>query len=93
MHQNFKQLRNVCIKNSLPYCNGVLTNFKQWYFTRYSLSREFKPVEGKSIFEASKKYIVVKENNVIDQEKLSNVVKILYWLTCYAPTASDSQKE
>ena len=64
LNQNFEQLRHICLNYRLPFCNGVLTNFRQWYFTRYNLSREFKPVDGKKIFQVSKIYTIMKDDEV-----------------------------
>jgi hypothetical protein len=52
LEQHFKQLRYVCIDYSLPYCNGILTDYKDWYFTRCNFSREIQNPNGQ-IFEVS----------------------------------------
>ena len=92
LNQNFEQLRHICLNYRLPFCNGVLTNFRQWYFTRYNLSREFKPVDGKKIFQVSKIYTIMKDDEV-DQKKLSDVLKILEMLPCFSATAFSSEIE
>ena len=71
--QHFRQLRHICIKYSLPFCNGVLTNFHQWYFVRYNLSheiRESSEQSHKKSFEVSKPYslfslLAFKENTAL----------------------------
>lgn len=40
--QHFKQLRHLCIQNSLKQIFGVHTNYRQWYFTKYSLANEIR---------------------------------------------------
>lgn len=59
LDQHFKQLRYICIQHGLPFVNGVITDYKDWYFTRFSLSRE---IEGLSdnLFELSEKFAVLK---------------------------------
>jgi hypothetical protein len=54
--QHFEQLRHICIKYSLPYCNGVFTNFHQWYFARYNLSHEIESVGRQKSFEVSREF-------------------------------------
>ena len=38
LDQNFKQLRHVCIQNKLPECYGILTNHREWIFTKYNMN-------------------------------------------------------
>lgn len=100
MHQNFKQLRNICIQYSLPFCNGILTNGLSWYFLRYSLSRELKPVDGEQVFQQSNEYKVVasvKSGAVdvdykINEAKLAEVDKIIEMLTVFCSTASNPEE-
>jgi hypothetical protein len=40
LDQHFKQLRYICITHSLPFVNGVITDFKDWYFTRFDFNQE-----------------------------------------------------
>ena len=96
MHQNFKQLRNICIQYVLPFCNGIFTNGLSWYFTRYSMSRDLKPVEGERVFQQSGEYKVVTDQKCeggfdseykINEEKLAEVVKIIEMLTVFCSTA------
>lgn len=98
--QHFRQLRHICIKYSLPFCNGVLTNFHQWYFVRYSLSheiRESSEQSHKKSFEVSKPYslfslLAYKEKTALkfNEKTLFQVTKILEWLVNYTPAASDT---
>jgi hypothetical protein len=38
--QHFKQLRHIAISQNLPEIFGTLTNYRRWYFTRFSLKDE-----------------------------------------------------
>jgi len=38
--QHFKQLRHIAISQNLPEIFGTLTNYRKWYFTRFSLQAE-----------------------------------------------------
>lgn len=40
LDQHFKQLRYICIQNKLGSVYGVITDYKDWYFTMYSLDGE-----------------------------------------------------
>jgi hypothetical protein len=40
LDQHFKQLRYICIQNKLGSVYGVITDYKDWYFTMYSLEGE-----------------------------------------------------
>ena len=38
--QNFIQLRTLCLIEQEHRVHGILTNFKEWIFTKYSLMNE-----------------------------------------------------
>lgn len=78
LDQHVKQLRYICINNQLPHVNGVITDFRDWYFTRYSLDNEL--LEENPIIELSEKYRVLTKEKQIDKEKLAFVVHIFEWL-------------
>jgi len=37
-----EQLRSYCIHNKKLYMIGVITNFKDWYFTKYNMIEEMR---------------------------------------------------
>jgi len=38
--QNFQQMRNTAIRYDVPEIHGLLTNYDEWRFSRYSLRQE-----------------------------------------------------
>ena len=40
--QQMKQLRSYCIKEKKDFMVGVITNSRDWIFTRYDMQAEFK---------------------------------------------------
>eukprot|EP00347_Sterkiella_histriomuscorum_P010265 403376960 len=42
LHQNFMQLRHHCIQHRQMKMLGILTNYKEWVFTKYSFEVEFQ---------------------------------------------------
>ena len=78
---------------------GILTNYKEWIFTKYDFQKEvehrlektlgIKPVglnldSDVNPFQISIKYNIfltkTKEENWINQDELSNIVKSIEWL-------------
>ena len=42
LRQHMEQLRSYCIHNKKLFMIGVITNFKDWYFTKYNMIEEAK---------------------------------------------------
>ena len=40
LKQHMEQLRSYCIHNKKLFMIGVITNFKDWYFTKYNMTEE-----------------------------------------------------
>ena len=70
--------------------NGVITDFKDWYFTRYNLNAEIAQESGgsRAVFELSDKYQVLeqdmKKQHVVNIAALGKVVRILENLTNFS---------
>jgi hypothetical protein len=72
---------------------GILTNYKEWYFTKYSVLDEFKNVKKyhngpilinnppkPTHFEVSKVYKLCDDKYCIDEVQLSAIINIIQWL-------------
>lgn len=83
LDQHFRQLRYICIQHSLPFVNGVITDYKDWYFTRFSLSKEVQGVE-EDLFELSEKFGVLQEYSdgsyQVNRMALAQVCHLLEWM-------------
>jgi len=93
LEQNFKQLRNTCIQYNLQEACGVLTNYRQWIFTRYDMSKEiFKVVSSaenklggkiyrnynqQSYFEVSEPFYLLSDLLEVKVSELEKIVNIL----------------
>jgi long-subunit acyl-CoA synthetase (AMP-forming) len=67
---------------------GVMTNFKEWIFTKYSLKKEImkdinQSKETLNPFEMSKTFTILDDNFDIIPDQLTNVVIILEWLAIH----------
>lgn len=83
-------MRNYCIETNIRQTYGIMTNFKEWIFTRYNLASEGAKIieknEGGSNvsshinpFEMSQVFRVVK-NDKINSEELYKVIKMIQFL-------------
>ena len=52
LDQQIKQLRTYCIFEKKTQMIGVITNLKEWVFTKYDIRKEFQ--NKSSVFECSK---------------------------------------
>jgi hypothetical protein len=47
LNQQIKQLRSYCIMQKKDQMVGVITNSKDWIFTRYDMKAELNNIKGK----------------------------------------------
>lgn len=93
-HLNFRLLRNYCMKYHKANIFGIITNFKEWSFTRYSLHKELVQVQRMlaeksywdySPFSMSESYHLMEssENSIIDTQALAKILAIIEHLSIY----------
>jgi len=64
LEQSIKQLRTFCIHEKQDSMIGVITNFKDWIFTKYNLKAEMENEEADNqnqeiVFEYSETYTII----------------------------------
>ena len=71
---------------------GVLTNYKQWYFTRCNYKQEIanklsdlekglcERLRNRNMFEISQEFTLLNQNKDIKTSVLGNLTKIFEWL-------------
>lgn len=66
----------MCIKFSLSSLNGIITDYKDWYFTRFDLSKEIAGYK-ENLFELSERIDLTNRAKSIDKTKLAKIVNII----------------
>ena len=65
----------MCIKFSLSSLNGIITDYKDWYFTRFDLSKEIAGKEN--LFELSDRIELINDVKLISKDNLAKIVNII----------------
>jgi hypothetical protein len=78
-------MRSFCIENNIRTVYGIMTNFKEWIFTRYDLVSEAAKIidikeNDKNPFEMSK-VIKIVDNETINMDELFKLIKIIQFLS------------
>ena len=77
--QHFRQLRHIAISQNLPEIFGTLTNYRQWYFTRFSLQSEICNSSNHSSvhFEISDPFDLMSAKDDLSAETLAAIVLVI----------------
>jgi predicted XRE-type DNA-binding protein len=86
-------MRSYCIETNIRSVYGIMTNFKEWIFTRYNLVSEAAKIidiqssrDNRMIkphinpYEMSKVIKLIDSNNRINMDQLYKLIKIIQFL-------------
>ena len=78
----------MCISNGLNEIFGTLTNYRQWYFTRYDLQSEIAshvakhpPVISSTHFEVSDVFDLLTQRGMLSEGTLRSILAIIMRLS------------